>query len=360
MKELTILIKPASSLCNMKCKYCFYYDVSNKREIKSHGIMNTEVMNCVIKNVFNDIDANGIIRFIFQGGEPTLAGIEFYKNFLNVVNNYKKDHIIHYSMQTNGISLDDKWYTLFKENNFLVGISLDGYKENMDIYRFDQNDNSVFSVVLNAIKELDKRSIEYNVLTVITSNISKSAKRLYTFYQKHNLRHIQLIPCMPDLDSSYDENALKPSQYQRFYSDLFDLWKCDINTSKYININIFTNIFTLLQNKNPYQCGILGNCSLQLIVEANGNVYPCDFYVLDQYFLGNVKEKTFKHMIQSPIANTFICNKSTPMKVCATCRYLKICNGGCKRQNITFLNDEFCGYQKLLDKVFIYIEKGNK
>ncbi len=356
MNELTILIKPASSLCNMRCRYCFYFDVSSHREIDSYGIMEKTVMLEVIKKAFEQSNPSGIIHFIFQGGEPTLVGLSYYKAFVKEVKKYQKNQRVSYSIQTNGILLDESWYRLFKDNNFLVGLSIDGFKENMDIYRLDNQYKPVFNQVLNTIKQLTKYNIQYNVLTVVTSNLSRSAKKLYTFYQKYNIRYVQLIPCLPPLNKGADEHSLKPSQYRKFYVELFRLWKQDVSTSKYIDINTFTNIFTLLNNKNPYQCGIVGNCSTQIIIEANGDVFPCDFYVTEENKLGSILDNTYQELLYSPEAKRFLCNKVKIKEICKSCRYLKICNGGCKRQNTTFLGDTVCGYQGLLDEIFKYIE----
>ncbi len=359
MEELTILIKPASNLCNLRCRYCFYFDLSEHWSIPSYGVMNEEVMGTLIKKAVDVVDESGVIHFIFQGGEPTLAGIMYYQKFIAKVNAYKKNQSVSYSIQTNGVNLEKGWFELFKKHDFLVGISLDGHADNMDRYRLDPVKNGVYKQVMQSIQYLKQYEIRFNVLTVLTSELSKNAKKLYTFYQKNNIKYVQLIPCLPKLDVTYDEHALKPSQYKRFFIDLFNLWKQDIHTSNYVDINIFTNIFMLLHRKNPYQCGITGSCALQYIVEANGDVYPCDFYVLEAFKLGNVATHSYLELKQSDVAKKFLCKRENNHPLCLKCRYIKICNGGCKRQNITFLDQKLCAYQALLDEVFAYIEKSN-
>lgn len=177
MKQLSLLIKPASSLCNLKCKYCFYEDVSNNREQSSMGIMDMQsTISLIKKSLTLNVDQ---VNYCFQGGEPSLAGIDYFKSFISLVNQFNtKNKKITYSIQTNATLLSNEWYKLFKQNNFLVGVSLDGFLENHNKVRLDNENNGTFKIVMQAIKKLDKYKIDYNILTVLTHNLSKKTKAI--------------------------------------------------------------------------------------------------------------------------------------------------------------------------------------
>ena len=172
MKSLSMLIKPASSNCNLRCTYCFYYDICNNREIKSFGMMKLNLLETIVKRAFNEAEQN--CTFAFQGGEPTLVGIDFYREFINFVKKYNTRNInVFYSIQTNGTTINEDWAKFFKENNFLVGISLDGTKEIHDKYRLDANKKGSFNKIMSNIQILNKYKVEYNILTVVNKNTSR-------------------------------------------------------------------------------------------------------------------------------------------------------------------------------------------
>ena len=172
MSMISFLIKPASSLCNLRCKYCFYADVSQNREMASMGIMQEEVMHALIDKALQvPVDT---IQFSFQGGEPTCAGIAFFEAFIAYVNkkNVMKKNI-QYSMQTNGTLLDEKWIRLLKDNDFLVGVSVDGFRKNHDWFRKDTQGKGTHKMILYTLRLLKNAGIAYNILTVLTKQLSK-------------------------------------------------------------------------------------------------------------------------------------------------------------------------------------------
>src|SRR3712207_4965939 len=195
MKSLSMLIKPASSNCNLRCTYCFYYDICNNREIKSFGMMKLNLLETIVKRAFNEAEQN--CTFAFQGGEPTLVGIDFYREFINFVKKYNTRNInVFYSIQTNGTTINEDWAKFFKENNFLVGISLDGTKEIHDKYRLDTNKKGSFNKIMSNIQILNKYKVEYNILTVVNKNTSRHIDKIYKFFKKQDFRFLQFIPCL--------------------------------------------------------------------------------------------------------------------------------------------------------------------
>ncbi len=349
MKYFSVLIKPASSKCNINCKYCFYCDVANIRSVADYGIMSKETTEILIKKVLDAFEEEVTITFAFQGGEPTVAGLSYFENFIEIVNKNIKDyHYINYAIQTNGILLDDNWVKFFKNNNVLVGISLDGFKQNHDSVRVKYPEKPTYDKVIKAINLLKKYDVDFNILTVLTSNLSKHPKKLFNFYLKHDFKYIQLIPCLPAFEDKEDEYALKPKEFYKFYNDFFKLWLKEYKNGNYISITYFDNIIPLFIGHPPSQCGYLGYCSMQYIIEADGSVYPCDFYVLDKYKVGNIKEDLIFDLLKSKVLKDFINEPRIKSNRCVNCRYKNICNGQCKRVSVCYYDENYCGLEEFM------------
>lgn len=328
MHPLSVLIKPASSLCNMRCKYCFYDDVTKNRCVKSYGIMDERTMENIVKK---SIDyAQGSCSFIFQGGEPTLTGLEYYQKFVGLVNKYNKRNTrISYGLQTNGYDISKELAQFFADNKFLIGLSLDGTAEIHNRNRLDTGGKGTFSRVLNTANMLKDTGVEFNILTVVTDAAAKNIERIYNFYKHNNFNYQQYIPQIPE----FGENTcmLSPGMYGVFLKKLFDLWFADICNNNYISVRYFDNIILMLNGKMPESCGINGRCSAGRVMESDGSVYPCDFYVLDKYKLGNINEDTFDDFDSSSTGKEFIEESYRLHEDCISCRWKGICGGGCKR-----------------------------
>jgi len=349
MKYFSMLIKPASSICNLKCKYCFYNDVKENRSIPSYGVMDTKTIDNIIVKALTFFKDETTIQFAFQGGEPTCAGLAYFKYFIAFAKkNQKAYHNIQYSIQTNGTLLDDEWIAFFVENNFLVGVSLDGFKSNNDKFRIDQADNGTFTKIMDNIEKMRKVGIPVNILTVLTSELAAQPHQLYQFYQENNFGFVQLIPCLPPLGKETDEYSLKPKEFSTFYQAFFDDWYQDFIKGKYLSVTLFDNLILMFKDRPPLQCGYLGFCRMQFVCEADGSIYPCDFYVLDEFKVGNINSDSIEKLANSDVVKTFINQKKRISNRCADCRYWRICYGQCKRLNINYFDDEFCGLQDFL------------
>lgn len=351
MKYFTTLIKPASSSCNMKCSYCFYADVAEHREIPNHGIMSRDIMETIITKTLEHCTEETTITYAFQGGEPTLAGLSYYQHFIETVDTHKKDyHHIQYVLQTNALLLEDPWIEFLREHHFLVGVSLDGYIKNHDRVRRCSKDQGTYERVMRNTRKLQEASVEFNVLTVLTRDLSKHPKELYEFYQKNHLKYIQLIPCLPSLDPKKDPYALTPKQFYHFYDEFFTLWYNSLRKGEYMSITLFDNLIPMFIGIPPQQCGYLGFCSNQFVIESDGSVYPCDFYVLDQYCIGNIKEQSIQELNTSTTVHNFLREKRDLCKLCSDCRYVKMCHGQCRRLSVCYYDSEYCGLREFLLK----------
>lgn len=348
MNNYSVLIKPSSSLCNASCTYCFYEEESNNRKVKSYGFMNDKTMENLVLSLLH-VQSKSNITFAFQGGEPTLIGLEFYQGFVNcVVKNNVYNHNIVYSIQTNGMVIDSNWCRFFKKYNFLVGLSVDGYKENHDMFRLTKTNQPTHDKIMNTIKLLKKYNIEFNILTVLTKQLAANPKKLYMFYKKNELMNIQIIPCMNNGDKS-DFFELTPFQFYEFYQVFIDLWILDFKRGFIMSVGLIDNIIGIFKNQYPYICGMIGNCSPQIVVESNGDVFPCDFYALDEYCAGNINNKSIEEIINNPIYKQFVLDTGETNMLCSKCRFIKICNGQCKKMRKQYIDGNYCGYQELLE-----------
>ena len=350
LRTISVMIKPASSLCNLRCRYCFYADISENRTIASHGIMSEETTDCVISRINEALKGKGTANISFQGGEPSVAGLSFFRHFTEEMRKYPGIKV-NYALQTNGTLITEEWAEFFHEHNFLIGVSLDGYKLNMDTFRFDAQGQSVFDRVMKTVKMLRKYRVDFNILTVVTDDLASHAKGLFRFYRENRFRYVQLIPCLPGFSECTDEFALTPEKYASFYIEFFEAWLREYRRGNPVSVNLFENLYGMTHGEMPYQCGMLGRCTVQYVIESNGDVYPCDFYCLDEYLLGNLYEASFVQLRDSEAAQRFLAGSACRRKPCETCPYVRICNGGCRRQNVCYLTDEFCAYQKVLDHI---------
>lgn len=332
MRNVSVLIKPSSSLCNMTCSYCFYNTIAEEREIASYGFMELSTLENIVKKTF-EFSEGGSCTFAFQGGEPTLSGLDFFEKFIEFQKIYNNGSQINNVIQTNGIVIDEKWAIFFKENNFLVGLSLDGPKKIHDARRRKKNNKGSFNSVMKAKKIMDKHNIEYNVLSVVDTLLAINVKEVYTFFKKENINYTQYIPCLDPLMSGnlVEKTHLSAKTYGTFLKKLFDLWYKDLIKGKYISIRYFDNLINIILGRGGEACDMKGHCSIQNVIEADGSIYPCDFYVYDQWNLGNINTEDLEDIIVSNKARDFLSGSLKISNKCKLCKWQNICRGGCRR-----------------------------
>lgn len=332
MPPLSIMIKPASSLCNLRCKYCFYCDVAANREVFSLGKMNEATAEKLIKDALSFADGASV-AFAFQGGEPLLAGLDYYKFFVSAVKEHNKNSSeIFYSIQTNGTLVTDEWAKFFTENKFLVGLSLDGdYEGNR--FRVNADGQNAYYKIIAAASKLKKHGTEFNILTVLTGYCADNAQRIYKYFRSQGFKYIQFIPCLrPMGDKTQSELYMTTKQYADFLIRTFNLYVKDFVRGNYISIRQFDNYVRMFLGEKPEQCGLMGHCTHQFVCEGNGNIYPCDFYCTDKWCLGNINEAALKEMANGKKAFEFIKESLTVPEKCKQCKFYPLCrSGGCKR-----------------------------
>ncbi|WP_445238932.1 SPASM domain-containing protein [Lacticaseibacillus paracasei] len=351
-KSVSILIKPASSLCNLRCKYCFYADVSSLRKVKSFGRMKLETVDSLIENVFVDLNDGDQLTIAFQGGEPTLAGLRYYQYFLAEIKKQTKKVAVHYAIQTNGMVINDAWCNLLKEHNFLVGLSIDGTPIYHDLNRVDVRGRGTFYRVMQTKKLFDQYDIEYNVLCVLTNPLAKHAKKVFDFFQQNHVKYVQFIPCLDEMNAtSRSSYALTPERFASFYQTYFRLWFDQLQKGGYQSVKLFDDVINQFVHGRRTACGLDGQCQVQYVIEADGSVYPCDFFAVDQYRLGYIQDKTLRELFSQPNTLNFLQMERKLPIYCENCPFKLYCCGGCRRmKDAMYVNHEgsFCGYQQLL------------
>lgn len=336
---INLLIKPSTGMCNLRCEYCFYEDEVKLRKQASYGFMTEDTLEQVIKKTLEDnIDGCTIA---YQGGEPTLIGLEFYRKSIEFQKKYNtKGVTIHNAIQTNGYRLGREWAEFFSENHFLVGLSLDGTKDTHNAFRKNPAGEDTFFDIMDTKSLFDQYGVEYNILTVVNGRTVKKARKIYEFYHKYKLSYLQFIPCMDPFEQEGKEGGLATGvtkfsvtaeDYGRFLMELFDLWYDDLQQGRQPYIRSFENYISILMGKPPEACDQYGFCGIQYVIEADGEVYPCDFYVLDDYKLGNLNTSSIKEIDRKRSELKFVQSSRNQTSECISCGFYPVCRGGCYR-----------------------------
>lgn len=333
MQPINLLIKPASGSCQMRCRYCFYADEMHCRETANFGIMSAGTLRHIVRKALGR--AEGAVTFSFQGGEPTLAGLDFYRELIRLVRQYNRRQLrVRYALQTNGYAVTEEWAAFFRDNGFLVGVSLDGPEQVHDRYRKDAGGKGTWARVMRTIDLLRSYGVEFNILTVVTGDTVEETGRIYRFFRNQSFGYQQYIACLDPFDAERGTMpwSLTPEAYEKFLKKLFDLWYEDLSHRHYVYNRYFENLIALRCGQCPESCTLMPQCTPNYVVEADGSVYPCDFYVLDMYRLGNLKTDSFDEIENRRKETGFIRESARQETECLTCEWFGLCRGGCRRE----------------------------
>ena len=351
MPAVSVLMKPSSGMCNMSCSYCFYCDETQKREREFYGFMSEQTLKNVIRKTM--AHAEGMISYAYQGGEPTLRGIEFFRKAVEYQKQYNRKGLqVQNALQTNGLLINKEWCRFLSENHFLVGISVDGIQKTHDAYRHDREGKGTYEKVSEVIRMFDEYGVAYNILTVVHQETASHIAEIYREYQKKGWNYQQYIACLDPLDELHGKSAyaLRPEAYGMFLKDLFELWYEDVKKGTQPYIRQFENYIGILLGYRPEACDQRGFCGIQYVVEADGSVYPCDFYMLDEYRMGNLNKDRMTDIDQERENIGFIRKSLRIDPKCIECPYYRLCKGGCQRHRDLMPDGEF--YQNYFCRSF--------
>ncbi len=351
MDNLSLLVKPASGLCNMACRYCFYRDETKRYKELDMQVMSEETTELLIERAC--AEAKTSLQITFQGGEPTLAGLPYFRRFAALVREKKRSRTkVFYSLQTNGLLIDEEWAEFLAKNRFLVGLSFDGTPRIHDANRPDRGGTGTASRVERAWKLLREHRAETNLLCVVTEQAAGKPQQVYRYMKGMGAGYLQFIPCIPLADSAPDQAAewqLTPDSYAYFLKAVFDLWYRDWQNGVYVSVRHLDDYIKLLLGGYASSCAAMGQCGGYFAVENDGSVYPCDFFVSRDWYLGNIREMSFMELAKSKKMAQFLTEPYKPEK-CRTCAWYGLCRGGCK--NDYYMRERarenrFCGaYQE--------------
>jgi len=324
-RSFSLLVKPVSANCNLRCDYCFYRRVG--RMYRGRRRMAAKVLETMVRQLVGL--GFSPAAFSWQGGEPTLAGLDFFRRAVAFQARFGfSGQVVSNSLQTNGLLIDDEWGEFLAEYRFLVGLSLDGPQELHDAHRKRGGGRGSFVEAMRAADVLRRHGVEFNVLSVLTPLTTGRAGELYRFFVGEGLRYLQFIPCVERAPDGVAPFTVDPEGYGRFLCDLFDAWLGD---SRRVSIRLFDAVLERLVTGRSPLCILGRRCDHYLVVEHSGDVYPCDFFVVRRWRLGN--------LLKTPLADLFGGDKHTQfasMKACLApgcrdCEWLEMCWGGCPK-----------------------------
>lgn len=352
MLAVSVMWKTVSEACNLACDYCYYSRCGGQP--KKINLIDFGMLEKFIKEYMEFVHSSGDAAVVaWQGGEPLLAGLDFFRKVVYLQSKYAfPNMVISNSIQTNGTLITDEWAKFFKQYNFLVGVSLDGPKNIHDIRRVTHNGSGSFDHVMRGVQHLNRHHVDYNVLTVLHSGNVKQGKELIEFYRTHGFHYVQFLPMMEFQAQSIQQPAtyeITPQEYGDFLCEVFDEWYQEDFPTMYERL--LDSVLSVYMNRDPGYCILNKMCGQSLILEQNGDAYPCDFHIHPNWKLGNVGVDSLKDILQSERMRLFASLKPKLPEECQTCKWNSVCHGGCPRNRTQQDNGEagtdyFCASYK--------------
>ncbi len=367
-----VMAKPVGPICNLDCRYCFYLEKENLYGKKQDWAMPDPVLESYVSQFIVSQDAPAI-SFAWQGGEPTLLGVDFFRKVVAIQNKYAHGKKIENAFQTNGVLLDDRWGEFLAENHFLIGISIDGPAELHDFYRVDKGGAPTFDRVMRGLRVLKKNQAEFNVLTVVNRQNSQHPLRVYGFLKGIGCQFMQFIPIVERVAEAADSHGLvligprdphaagvsewsvEPRQYGVFLCTIFDEWVRKDVGNHYVQL--FDVTLESWMGLAPSLCVFRPTCGDAMALEHNGDLYSCDHYVYPENKLGNIMEQPLQTLVNSAPQRRFGLDKRDSLpRYCRECDVRFACNGECPKHRFTLTPDGEPGLNYLCEsyKMFFH------
>jgi len=345
-----VMLKPAGPSCNLNCTYCYYLEKKNLYPGKNDFRISDELLENFTKQY---IEANQVtvVTFVWQGGEPTLMGLDFYKRAMELQKKYSGGKTIENSFQTNGTRLNDDWCKFFADNNMLVGISIDGAEHNHDHYRVTASGKPTFKRVMKGIELLQKHKVEFNTLSCVNDYNVHFALETYNFLKSIGSVFLQFLPIVERRATGHSDNMLSlvandyskdaevtewsvnGKDYGKFLVTIFDEWIRN-DVARYY-VQIFDATLANWVGEMPGLCVFTETCGDSLVMEHNGDIFSCDHFVFPEYFLGNISETPLIDMVKSQQQFDFGINKRNKLpRYCLRCDVRFACHGECPKHRI--------------------------
>ena len=377
-----VMLKPAGPSCNLNCTYCYYLEKKKLFSGTGHFRMTEEVLEDFTKQYIEAHEVP-VVTFTWQGGEPALMGLDFYRKALELQKKYAGGKKIENAFQTNGTLLNDDWCKFFTDNNILVGISIDGEEHNHDHYRKTVSGSPTFRKVMKGIELLHRHKVEFNTLSTVNDYNVHFASETYSFLKKTGSGFIQLLPVVERILPQTEADGLEliapmhgaasvtgwsvgAAEFGSFLITIFDEWVRNDVAMYYIQI--FDATLANFTGENPGICVFADTCGDALAMEHNGDLYSCDHFVYPEYFLGNIGEMKLPELAKSQRQFDFgIAKRNTLPRYCMNCEVLFACHGECPKHRFILTPDKkpglnyLCeGYKMFFRHVAPYMEYMSK
>lgn len=329
-RNISVMWKTVSEDCNLACDYCYYSTCGGKPGKKINRI-ESPILEKFIREYMEK--SHGAATFAWQGGEPLLAGLDFFEEVVTLQAKHAPKHtMISNTLQTNGTLINDKWATFFKTYNFLIGVSLDGPKEIHDARRVDSLGQGSFDRVMRGIEHLRAHQVDFNILTVVhKGNVGKAAEMM-RFFEAEGFNYVQFLPCMDFRSQQINHPGvydITPEEYGNFLCEAFDYWYNEGEPRS--SIRFFDEMLNIYVNREAGLCIHRATCPQTIILEQNGDAFPCDFFIHPDWKVGNVATHSIDEILDHPLFDKFLKMKPTLPEPCTTCDWKKLCHGGCPR-----------------------------
>ena len=361
--RFNMMFKPVGAMCNLGCSYCYYLD--KVRFYDEHSYLPLDLLEKVIKEYIEINDSEQIV-FDWHGGEPLLLGLDYFKKIVDIQRKYRGNKHIYNTIQTNATLLDSEFAIFFKENNFLVGVSIDGPQDVHDNFRKDKGGNPTFLKVMRGIELLHRYAVDFNTLTTISKVGEGRGLEVYQFMKMIGSRYMQFMPVYEyvetvnnnisspgDVNSTLASWSVSPIEYGKFMCDIFDYWvKNDVGS---YFVNLFDSTLANYCGMNPGTCVYSETCGANAVIEHNGDIYPCDHFVYPNYKLGNVEKSSLKEIVSSEKVTQFGINKRNMLPVqCLRCKYYFACHGECPKHRFTKTGQNGFGLNSLCEGLYYF------
>lgn len=349
-----VMAKPAGPACNLRCSYCFYLEKKELFERAESVRMSDETLERFVREYIASQDTQEV-SFAWQGGEPTLRGLDFYRKVVELQRRHADGRTIVNALQTNGMLIDDEWARFLAAEGFLVGISIDGPPEMHDVWRVDAGGRPTSERVLQGLQALQRHSVEFNTLTVVSATNVKHPLKVYRYLKEIGSRYLQFIPLVERRGRGAETLAappvagrpgaaevtrwsVGPVAYGRFLVDIFNEWvQHDVGSTF---VQIFDSTLHTWMTGHATMCTFAETCGRQVAMEHDGSVYACDHYVYPDYRIGRLGEQTLAQMLDSPQQRAFgDAKRDTLPAQCRRCEFLVACRGGCPKHRFLTTRD---------------------
>lgn len=375
-RPLYVMLKPAGSLCNLRCKYCYYLEKNALYTEQKNHVISDEMLDKFIRE-YIEAQTSPDVLFCWHGGETLMRPISFYRRAIELQRKYARGRRIDNTIQTNATMLTDEWCEFFRENNFLVGVSIDGPQEFHDEYRRTATGKPTFHKVMQGIRLLNKHNVEWNALAVVNDFNADYSLEFYNFFKEIGCHYIQFTPIVerrierndglslaPGMEEGGElvDFSVTPEQWGKFLCTIFDEWvRHDVGT---YFIQIFDATLANWAGVQPGLCSLAKECGHAGVMEFNGDVYSCDHFVYPEHLLGNINEKTITEMMYGEKQREFAKLKHELLpQQCRECPVEFACHGECPKNRFTRdkygnpgLNYLCKGYRQFFEHVKPYMD----